>query len=44
VPIRPLQLDPAEQRLIERRLRKVNLVGAFSGAMFGLSLILAILH
>jgi hypothetical protein len=44
VPIRPLELDPAEQRLVERRLRKVNLVGAFAGAMLFLSLVLAILH
>jgi hypothetical protein len=38
-----LELDPAERRLAQRRLRFVNLVGWFSGAMCGLALTIGLL-
>jgi hypothetical protein len=43
VPITPLEIDPAQQRLAQRRLRIVNLLGWFAAGMFGLALTISLL-
>jgi hypothetical protein len=44
VPIHPrLEPSPAEQRILQRRLRVADLVGAFSAFCFAVALLVALL-